>query len=76
MSKIGRLYFPLIFFFEIINELDKIGHYKSAVNIGLFIDEGIFKWEICEPETDNKDKNIMDLYVGINHFKASYKPGK
>jgi hypothetical protein len=39
-GRIGRLYFPFTFLFETIKGLDKIGHQKPAVNIGLFIDEG------------------------------------
>jgi hypothetical protein len=32
------------------------------------------KGKINEPETNNKNKNIRDLYRGINEFKKSYQP--
>jgi hypothetical protein len=40
---------------------------------------GTRKWEyvkgkINELETNNKNKNIRDLYRGINEFKKGYQP--
>jgi hypothetical protein len=32
------------------------------------------KGKINEPETDNKNKNIRDLYRDINEFKKGYQP--
>jgi hypothetical protein len=32
------------------------------------------KGKINEPETNNKSKNIRDLYRGINEFKKVYQP--
>jgi hypothetical protein len=32
------------------------------------------KGKINELETSNKNKNIRDLYRGINEFKKGYKP--
>jgi C4-type Zn-finger protein len=32
------------------------------------------KGKINELETDNKNKNIRDLYRGINEFKKGYQP--
>jgi hypothetical protein len=32
------------------------------------------KGKINEPETNNKNKNIRDLYRGINEFKKGYQP--
>jgi hypothetical protein len=32
------------------------------------------KGKINEPETNNKNKNIGDLYRGINEFKKGYQP--
>jgi hypothetical protein len=33
------------------------------------------KGKINELETNNKNKNIRDLYRGINEFKKGYQPG-
>jgi len=49
IGRIGRLYFPFTFLFKTIKGLDKKRALKPAVNIGLFMDEGIFKWKISEP---------------------------
>jgi hypothetical protein len=32
------------------------------------------KDKINEPETNSKNKNIRDLYKGINEFKNGYQP--
>jgi hypothetical protein len=32
------------------------------------------KGKICELESNNKNKNIKDLYRGINEFKKGYQP--
>jgi hypothetical protein len=32
------------------------------------------KGKINEPESNNKDKNIRELYRGINEFKKRYQP--
>jgi hypothetical protein len=36
--------------------------------------ENIMKAKINELETNNKNKNIRDLYRGINEFKKMYQP--
>jgi len=39
-----------------------------------FQEEGIPERKINELETNSKNKNIRDLYRGINEYKKGYQP--